>query len=254
MLELHELKDHVFQDRTDKAHWNIDSIIETKALKYSPHAQQLEEKDNEPAVPTVVGGDDIDNLDVDLGYMVSESHDVDDEVVGDGTIDTEDSNSHKRRIEVNEAQLPKKVTTTNHREDTAAPSTQLDYIIGHFVIVNVDKDTDHSSDSDKFWVGKVISVVKNQGEQYVRQLRVHWYDVESSRKASINPVVAKFFPCYANNEKRRRLSSLSSRSRGTVSKVPWVDVVDTDTVLITFESLKKNHTLPVNVQNKLVEI
>ena len=108
-------------------------------------------------------------------------------------------------------------------------------------------------------MAKVISVEKDEDEEFARFLRVRWYDVENDESTKANSkqtgslASTKFFPCYKDGEKRRKGTGLSSRSRNSPNVVPWIDTIHTDTVKMAFNSLKKNHTLPVNVINHLCQ-
>ena len=100
-------------------------------------------------------------------------------------------------------------------------------------------------------MAKIIGTEKKTKEQFVRKVVVHWYDIEQSKEGTINPLEAKYFPGYIQGPKRRRVTNLSSSTRSVPKREPWTQTLDTDTILMTFDSLKRNHTLPLNVVNKL---
>ena len=256
MRELHELKDSVFADRVDKPHWNLQNIVEMKALlsKKPPVSNEEEVPNDDEFQPSNPGQTSINELE----SQVLESYDFDDDIEQENPTPPTTSALPTPQTSSTlpaQASAPQPTKRTRVSGPTPAvrrtqPSTQVTYTLGHFVILKLESETNQSTGNHELGVAKIVAVEKNDGEEFARRLKVHWYDVEESNTSG-SPLSGKFFPCYNNTEKRRRVTSLSSQNRRAPTQVPWTDIVDTDAVVITFTGLKKNRMLPVNVQNKL---
>lgn len=114
------------------------------------------------------------------------------------------------------------------------PRSNYDYALSSFVAVR-------QTDSDErfgFWIGRIVDVY-NGTEQIIHELSVHWYDFYSGS----DPYVGKYRSLYLPN---------SSTAKRSTSK-PWVDRISVDSVLVSFDNLTSDRTLPTQVSRYLRE-
>lgn len=277
VLELHNLKDFVFSDRTDKFHWDLSTAIELKVQQAQRAAARRRENAQRDSGPVgEVGREGVSDHDDDINVgPVVESYDFDeeDEIIPDlrpqdmaspaddapsaadgAPSAADDAPSHEAPSD----QRPVSTQMPAKEKNIPAPSTTLNYEVGNFVVVKLDNSDDEEQGAGdtnlEFGIGRITEVEKQKGEQFARRLRIHWYDTDS-KTGNKDPLSAKFFPCYREvtkkSDKRRKSSTLSNRTRASGTSEPWTDLVDTDTIVLTFFALKKNHGLPQSVQNKL---
>lgn len=84
-----------------------------------------------------------------------------------------------------------------------------------------------------FRIGKVVSSIYKSNER-VTKLTVHWYEMQKE----CNRLYGKYCPSYVHG-------------KGKVKRRPWVDVITSEPVVVSFSSLKKNRTLPEAIHKKL---
>ena len=254
LAELHELKDHVFRARVDRPPWDLSSIVETKVLR----SRAAGIVDQQQRVGTADVQDADNSADDSNGSGSDSDHDDNRAHPGNSSQSQGEVEPSRTSAEDDGRENPKQTDTANNK--APIPSTQLSYEVGQFVVVNVDdKDEDDSKSSgvshaaSTFWVARITGLVKKKTEHFVRQLRVHWFDIDEDKKEEdrVSPLDEQYYPSYRALEKRRKVSSLSSKSRSAPVSVPNTDTIDTDTVRMTFDTLKKDHTLPVSVKKEL---
>ncbi len=277
-LALHELMNRVFADRVDSPHWNLDSVIETRAQRRRLASATISDPftgagnspdDSESSAQDAIGSDGSDvaragrvhghkrNDNGSSGLCVTPSNS---EYIEHQVLEKLDFDDHSETQAGVYGSLVAQARSTESQKKTPAPtsSTKVNYEIGHFVVVKLADASGSTNNSvtkaGDIGIGKILSVDKADGESFVRKLRIHWFDEDKKTKAN-NFASVKFFPCYTqevrHQDKRRKTTSLSHKSKATEAEVPWIDEVDTDTVLVTFKSLEKNNTLPINVLNKV---
>lgn len=253
MLDLEDLKEHVFRDRIDKAHWDLSNIIETKEMRLIEAAKsRLRKTSTHRSVEQINNGND----DADASQ-----EEIQIEVQSTNQYQNQGAQSEVNASEINQAGARNATgLSSNGIQKTRSPpkrvdppSTQVNYCIGNFVLVNTGTKDSSSASSTEFWVAKIIGIEKKKDEAFVRSIRVHWYDQDLKKgDVNVNAVNGKYFPSYKSGPKRQKTTPLSSRTRRSPNMTAWHQTIDTDTVVMTFESLKKNHTLPMNVQNRLL--
>lgn len=255
MIALNDLRDFVFQSRTDPFHWDLELSVETEAtLKKStinandtPDLQVLERYSD----------DELQDDDITPAQTLPASSDArarssNDESEGDSEGDEENdtgtSNAHRT----------KKVPHS--------PNNKVDYEVGSFVVVQPKSTTvDNSEHSDEisserdssghnkvFWVAKVLGTIKHKNESFATTLRVHWFDCDGNNCSSPDLQFMKYSPCYQESQRKRRKPN-NSKSRPTRKQLeqPWVDTIHTDTVLVSFAGLTMRRTIPLSVQKRL---
>ncbi len=128
------------------------------------------------------------------------------------------------------------------RAVSSTPSSRFAYEVGSFVAIKPDEENATAT----FWIGKVVGIKQNDNETFVRSLSIHWFNPSSEE----DPLQSQYHPLYeakANKSKKCRARKIARRDL----KTPWVDNVDTDTVIVKFDSLTKKHCLPQAVLRKL---
>lgn len=109
-----------------------------------------------------------------------------------------------------------------------------EYHRNSFVVVKPDLgEASSSTEATIFWIGKVSESEKNNTGQVV-SLKVHWHELTKSTDVFTGRYCASFL-CNGNVAKRK----------------PWTDLVSSDAVMVTFESLTRKGQLPVAVQKYL---
>lgn len=230
MQDLHELRRFVFQSRVDQFHWDTSSTIETSRCDM----YHVVDNDNS-IIPS--NGDDMLN-------------DVD-EIQPSNVAINEGDDSNNLEIEMN----PSTLEQEEDRKKTKAggvpdlqPSSKFTYVPGSFVAVQPDGDESNRCPelSSTFWIAKVVSIKKNENESFVRHLKVHWYSPQRQEA----PLQSEYYPLYETKVTKSRGGNARKFSRKDL-KTAWTDEIDTDSVLVTFDSLTKRHLLPLAVRKKL---
>ncbi len=106
------------------------------------------------------------------------------------------------------------------------------YEVGSFVAVLSESADGRSS----FWIGKVAQAKKLK-HGIVQSITAHWYEPYSKNGGAVDKFLNKYAPAYLE--------------RGTKKERPWKSVIETSSVLVNFEGLLQNKTLPVAVQKHL---
>lgn len=117
----------------------------------------------------------------------------------------------------------------------ASPAESYTYEANSFVAVLAETADKNPS----FWVGKVINTKPDKAGTSLK-IMVHWFEPYNRKENSDNST-NKFFDKYAP----------SYLERGTGKERPWVNSIDTSTVLLNFSSLLHNRRLPAAVQRHL---
>lgn len=227
MIRLQALRDFVFRERTDIFHWDVENCLEATASSAKKNDARADDQ------PILI--DESDN-----GPMTGAT----------GNQEAALSVSSRGRPPPNP---PVPAAIRNQSVAASQTTSKVAYDIGSFVIIRKPRSEASSSTSLNFWVGKVVSVVQARGSMHATSIRVHWYDLDSehSNATSRDLLRAKFSPCYYVPEQKRlkprKFSKLSTRSK----EVPWCDEVDTDTVEVSFSSLTKRRTIPLEVHKKI---
>lgn len=237
MILLHELRDSVFETRKEPFHWNLDDCIETKKC-FVHEALAPTEGDEDEIQPEIVAQPMSDPPHVrpqasSSSGATTRTNPVDAVLTLPPLQDLPQSS---QQPQPQTQQAPPKQTTSK-------PFTTVNYQAGSFVLVRPENvDITHS---DNFWLAKVLSVIRETDESFVRHLKVQWFDVYRDNKKS-DRRLAPFYPCYHPvKSKRKRTLSCSDRQQ------PWTDVIDTDSVLVSFENLTRKNTLPLAAQKKI---
>lgn len=249
MVLLHELRDHVFRTREEPFHWELSTAVEGKYLR-TDSVRQLEnnevEEDQIEAVITL-SAPSLARKDPSPSHVSSEAT-----THTDPLQDLDISHpAHQQQHQIESRSEPntqRKTLSTIQTAKTAAPFTKVIYDVGSFVLVRPENDDDRSTGS--FWTAKILAVEHQDNETFVRRLRVQWYDVHRDHR-STDRRMAPFFPMYQPLQTKRKASGKTrSHSRAELQQ-PWVDVIDTDSVLVSFPSLTRRNTLPLNAQKKI---
>ena len=227
MIQLHKLRDFVFAARNDEFHWDLSRTVETefcglyKIVRTQGHTEAAE------------GDVGITNDDI-----LPQSTPVNDDFQPSGTT------AHVEEVQ----SVASSRNSTVHTE-LDEPISKVSYSIGSFVIVQHDGAS--NSTGRKIWVAKVVEVIQNDRYSYAKRLRVHWFDRTKKTNDGRDILQATFQPCYQeSNKKIRKLNKVSDISRQRVEQ-SWCDVIDTDTVLVSFPKLTARNSLPLSVQSQL---
>ena len=251
MVDLHELRDFVFQDRVDEFHWDLNESPETEYYAIMPEAFRLSQKDSQ--------------IVQDSGSSDSDSEREGEEEDGIENSDDESNDSDQVAVERAHLEKSKKRNSTcieDRRQEagsskaaeskrlrlTSEPTNKVDYQINSFVAVKT--DVNRQTNGAKFWIAKVVEAWKERNASYVTKLRVHWYDCDKDDKKKNGILNAKYDPCYDEPERKTRKPSRSKASRQQLQR-PKYDIIHTDSVLVSFDSLTKKRQLPVEVQKKI---
>lgn len=238
MIQLYELRDFVFSSRIDKPHWNLEQIVETEHTSSLSAPTSFTEIDvSTPSANLSSTNDAIHTVPRTVATPENTNNDVDVPVPAPSPPEVEQPPPYNAPVTTAEAP----VAAEPH------PFTKQTYDVGSFVLV---KPESSASDNERFWVGKVVAVVTKPGETFARHLRVHWYDNDAREKRT-DLAQSKFFPYY--NEapsKKRKLYRTNAVPRSDL-RDPWIDLVDTDSVLVAFPALTRRHTLPLSAKKKI---
>lgn len=217
VIDLHELRDFVFSDRTDPFHWDLATSVETEHIRTK--AANTSDSGAE-------AGSDVQR-DSDEQNGRDDNDDCSDEIVP----------------------VPARKRRPNAKAAMNAPDNTFDYDVGSFVLVRSD---DNAAVSNKcFWVAKVLGVLKNNGTNYATNIKVHWYDRDANSEPNADPFNVKYSPCYGAPKKKRQKQSDSVKPTRRDLKVPHHDEIHTDTVLVHFPALTRNRMIPLATQKKL---
>lgn len=215
MIELHALRDFVFQDRVDSFHWDLPNCVE------SGPQQDVQQND-----------------------FGEERNDISKECTDQG------SGGRKRGQGASHSDVPAPAPSLTPGSSSAEPYSKFNYSLDTFVLVQPDVET--NSKSIPFWVGRVVELFNDRNSHYVRRLRVHWYDDNSNRTRGTDYSTYKFHPCYIENpDKARGRKVRPSKVARQDLRVPNRDIIDTDTVIVAFESLTRRHNVPLSALKQL---
>lgn len=212
MIELYELRDHIFSARTDAFHWNLDQSVETEAC-----GMYLNGRVNSQILTSNFT---VDEIDEDMHQTASS--------------------------QVTAA--PRTQSACRENLIIAEPVSRQSYELGSFVIVH--HNAPSNSNDRNIWVAQVVQVEHMENSEYAKKLKVHWFDRTAASEDGRDILQASFHPCYTPSPKSRKISKDSLTTRQYFNE-PWCDVIDTDTVLVSFPSLTKRRCLPIAVQNKI---
>lgn len=229
MVELHDLRDFVFQSRSDAFHWDLSECVECR---------------RKPANTS--------------GYFVEDhEYDADDNIAVNRPMT---SNDNSTNVRVHKPFAPSAVAqaSTAVTQVQEEPHSKYDYAIDSFVLIRPESRVDDDEYAENqppslFWVGKVVELFKDSNFNYVKKLRVHWYDDDANSSRGTDYHSFKFHPCYSSNQrvtKRSRSTRTAKPSRQEL-QVPWRDIVDTDTVIVSFAALSRRHTIPLSALKTL---
>jgi len=228
MIHLTELRDFVFKSRVDEFHWDLSEAAETEHINKHRSSSG--------------NGEDVDEI----------QPQVQAERNSNRTSITQPIDVSSNPPNANVASKVRGVLDVKNKVDIACSSkhvsgalSRVSYVVGSFVAVQTDEDS-ASPGSQTFWIGKVLDTVNQCGESYVKRLKVHWYDM--ARKEE--PLQGQYHPCYNSSKSKVSCSGTRKVARRKL-QVPFVDMVDTDTVIVSFQNLTKRNTLPLSVQKKL---
>ena len=218
MANLYALRDFVFAARRDEFHWNLENVVELE------HCRSMKQKKD-------------DTRDLDEAEDISG---IDESVME--TFDFEDENETGENDEI--------------EKEIMQPSTKVDYEIDSFVVVRVKASEErkkHRLESPNWAVGRVLKILRNDGEDFARKLSIQWYDDSAGKRTEHTKIDSHFYPCYKKLDKQDQKRRKTNKTVPTRSELreKWTDEVDTDSVIISFEQLTKKNTLPRNVQVKL---
>lgn len=179
LIELHDLRDFVFQSREDPFHWDLEQCVETEHKRPAPGIL--------PTI-TTAGTDEI--------WAEPQTQETTEHRPYTAITPTE----AKRTEAV--ARHPTAVTST---QTQTTPHTRVDYHVGSFVIVqHADDDGERreatEAVTEKFWVAKVLGVTKNPSNNYVTKLRVQWFDRESYGEESITALQESNSPSFKTHQ------------------------------------------------------
>lgn len=233
LIELHELRDFVFQERTDTFHWDLTQCVETEHLRSARNA---------PPPPTTTNTH-TDEITAQLQPRSSAEH---------------ASASANGQTETRHTATSEQHPLASNSTESHAPHTKVDYLVGSFVIVkhasdiggDVGTNVAGGSNAENFWVAKVLEVTKNPNTNYVTKLRVQWFDRQNYGDESISALQDKYHPCYQARKRRKQAASTSKVSRQKLQNA-WTDTIDTDTVIVSFEKLTKRHNIPLATQKRM---
>ncbi len=235
MIDLYELRDFVFKARIDSFHWDLEEAVETEQIRKNRRSS-LNEEDIEDIQPQ-----QNDSIESNVTHNRT-NHNLQNQpssssIGGNNGIDDVD------RIcpESAEALNSKSVKHTS----TATPISRVTYSAASFVAVRTEENG-ISNQGKVFWIGKVLSTENESGETYAKKLKVHWYDATSKE----DPLSSHYHPCYNTAKKQSTCGSTKKVARRKLQQ-SFVDIIHTDTVIVSFQSLTKRHTLPLTVQKKL---
>ncbi len=244
MLELHELKNFVFQARVDQFHWDLSSTIETSRCELYNGTVDATEED-----PAASDGDGILDVDDEISPLHIQNGEQE-ATIEAGTSVNHQNNSTGSTVpaDLNQIRLAR---NTHMVRDRAAlqPSSKFTYVLGSFVAVQPDTseaEDGEGSSQPTFWVGKILSLTKKANESFARKLRIHWY---SPNKIE-DPLQSEYYPLYEAKSKKTIGGNARKLSRKEL-KTPWTDDIDTDAVLVSFSALTKKQQLPFSVRRKL---
>ncbi len=237
MMELHKLRQFVFSDRVDPFHWDLESVVESSL--YHNHDGTFHGTSNQ-------SGDINDELEHDTRTESSPSNPdlINSPVEEPSDVQLnphrEESNTTTKSVDLNE----NGASNSQAENKSQPPSSKFSYDLGSFVAVQ--PDSSEGSSAGVFWIGKVVSVEKSAGETFVRELKVHWYSPSKEE----DPLTSDYHPLYEASGKTIKEGGPRKVARRYLKK-PWTDQVDTDTVIVTFNSLTKKHCLPFSVRRRL---
>lgn len=121
------------------------------------------------------------------------------------------------------------------------------YKAGNYVVVEEDREN-----LEPFWTGKVSKVITKDGDQCIQNLTVYRYRRKEEHKNKINVLLRQIYPCYQTSPSLQKgnihkNSSIAFRA----PQYLYTDTIDSDTILVTFESPARRYTLRLAVQKKL---
>ncbi len=214
LMQLYELRDFVFTNRTDKFHWDLTNSAETS------HCAELQSADSEA-----------DNQD----------HGVD-EIAPKVPPNSGGNTEVEQTVLGNSESVQKWNVAAASTVATETPISKVTYNLGSFVAVQASEPNEGGE--SKFWIGKVTEKTYQPGQNYVSKIKVHWYD----NKENQTPLQGQYYPCYKTGKKYSKAQARSVRRK---IQIPYNDMVDTDAVIVTFDNLTKRNRLPLAVQKKL---
>lgn len=80
------------------------------------------------------------------------------------------------------------------------------------------------------WIGNIVEIICADAENLVRRLKVHWFDGHADC-SSLDRRLAPCYPCYQQNQTSRKRSATRKTISRNMVKVPWIDTIDTDSVV-----------------------
>ncbi len=211
MIDLQKLRDFVFQDRLDDFHWDLTFAIETQQQRLRD--QQLTEHNE----------DEITVVNVNERALATATQDYG---IGRG------GDSSPR---------------TKVAAQSEDPANKFNYVKNTFVAVRSDETSSSTQNQKKsFWIAKVMDSEKEDDESFARKLKIHWYNATDEDE----PLYTSYYPYYMVKSQRRKGLKSRKYTRQELN-IPMIDTIDTDTVLVSFDSLTTKRTLPISVQKKL---
>lgn len=252
MVALYELRDFVFQSRVDKPHWDFSTAVETRFVP----VHVLSPSPTGAAINQEILNDGLNDPSAASSEKLSESLSA---ASSGATTKTAPLQPHIEQLEhisnpvsTGQAQTPAEPNNvqniTNHPQvqNTDAPYSRVQYEVGSFVLVRPDSTSANSGPC--FWVAKVLAAVTADGESFVRNLKVHWYDERKDSGDHLDRRLSQFYQCYKQTSSKRRKLRRGQNSSAARVQEQWTDVIDTDSVLVSFPSLTKRNTLPLSAQ------
>ena len=99
----------------------------------------------------------------------------------------------------------------------------------------------------RFWLGQIVGI-RGYCNEEVRALSVHWFEVGNKKDAWDGA----YYPCYKAGSKAKRKKKSSSMSADKSQRIPWIDEVESESVLACFGSLTSKRTIPMRVRKAIV--
>ncbi len=235
MSELHELRQFVFRNRVDEFHWDLSTAVEVSRCTY--YGSNTQHVDDDYDMENIA--DSVNNEEDQIMPVLSSNTNTNRPNMSSFAQPPLALTNLEASVNMNEPRDSIKALKTSDK-----PASRFTYDAGSFVAVQPDDGTQGSS--AQFWIGKVVSVIKGKGETLVRELKVHWY----SPSKEDEPLQSDYHPLYEAKTKKIKQGNSRKIARRDL-KTPWIDQIDTDCILISFNSLTKKHCLPLSVKKKL---
>ena len=239
MISLHNLRDFVFRKRVDNFHWTLSSCVETEFQRRINH-------NNEDGESELDEDDEIMPVTMTKPTSTSKNTSTRGAAQNRSLPLTESAQS---TLDPSTAGADNQAHASLASGTESEPTTKVTYDIGTFVIVRTPKSK--ASTRVNFWMGKVVEVIKESNSNYASKIKVLWYDKEKGTDNSTPLANVKFGPCYRCPTPQKKNTASTSRITKKQKAVQWFDIIDTDSVKVSFESLTKKRTIPLNVQKKI---